>query len=227
MNTCLGKVDVREGIDVHRDWFSVPRLHEICWSNTSNTFHFGQLFEGRSSSSLRRSRGWHGLCALSETVFIAVQLTAPWCLKPLTLIPGGDVGSLKRHEIFFIAWIVHKDEDDEKVDANLAKKPKPACLWWTLEEILSRNSKFILGWLIGLPLSGSIPTSLKGSTSKRGSWHPPCSDHSRCMIQSHAGSQNCMVQVELRIPKCLQKIRQFHVLHVFFSALHEFVSSCT
>lgn len=28
MNTCLGKVDVREGVDVHRDWFSVPRLHD-------------------------------------------------------------------------------------------------------------------------------------------------------------------------------------------------------
>lgn len=126
----------------------------------------------------------------------------PHCIQPLTLIPGGYAGRLKRYEIFFIARIFfHQDEDDEKVDANLAKKPKPACLWWTLEEIVSTNSKFILGWLIGLPLSGSIQTSSKGSKSKRGSWLLPCSDHSRCMIQSHAGSQNCMVQVELRIPK--------------------------
>ena len=39
------------------------------WNCWSDTFHFGQrLFEGRSSSSLRRSRGWHGLCALSENL---------------------------------------------------------------------------------------------------------------------------------------------------------------
>ena len=113
------------------------------------------------------------------------------------------MGRLKRHEIFFIAWIFFQDEDDEKVDANLAKKPKPACLRWTLKEIVSRNSKFILGWLIGLPLSGSIQTSSKVSTSKHGSWLLPFSGHSRCMIQSLAGSQYCMVQVELRIPKCL------------------------